>query len=460
MATPWRVIAIVALFMAAFASFGVMEVGAKSTVEEILDILHQRGELSSEEYERLLAKAREERIGEGERGKLSVTWDDGLEIADPEGKISITFGGRIQNDWGVIAADEALDVLERGDSLEGFGTEIRRLGLFMGGTVYEWGEFGIGVELSGGDIFIEDAWVGVSDVLWPGFIRIGHQKEPFSLEELTSDRFTTFMERGLPNVFVPSWNTGLHLAGTALGERMTWAAGVFEETDSSGSSDPFDDVASLNLTGRLTGLPWRAGEDRLLHLGLGYSRQFRDENEPDAEIEYAARPESHLTDVTLVDTGLHSADDVDLLGLEAALVLGRISIQSEYLVVAINRSGENPVLHGFYAYISYFLTGESRNYDASRGRFARTRPIERFDPSRGGWGAWEIAARYSFLDLEDVGIDGGEQRNVTLALNWYPYAMFRVMLNYIHAEIDRTFEGVDLDGRSVGILQLRFQADL
>jgi phosphate-selective porin OprO and OprP len=429
---------------------------ARSANEEIPEILCKREQITESEYQRLKARAREEESArEGRR--LSLIWDEELVLRSEEETFSITLGGRIQNDWGYVTADDRLQVLENGDSLEGFGTEIRRIGLLLTGTVYQWWEFGIGFEFSDG-IFVEDAWVGVRDVAGLEFIRIGHQKEPFSLEELTSDRFTTFMERGLPNVFVPSWNTGLHGAGIGFGERMTWAAGVFEDTDESGSSAPFDDVASLNLTGRVTVLPWRASETRLAHLGLNYSRQFRDRDE--SEVAYAVLPESNLPDVELVDTGEFVAGDVDLVGIEAALVLDRLSLQGEYVGAFVDRRGENPKFQGYYAYVSYFLTGESRNYDPTAGIFGRITPRRPFDPGTTDWGGWEVAMRYSFVDLNDAGINGGEERNVTLAVNWYPVANIRAMLNYVYAEVDRTVGGVDLHGDSGHIVQIRFQAEM
>ena len=83
---------------------------------------------------------------------------------------------------------------------------------------------------------------------------------------------------------------------------MTWAIGAFYgDTDDDGDSN-FDDVTNADLTMRLTGLPLYADEGkRLLHLGLSYSHQFRDEGETTAR--YRNRPESNLTDVRLVDTG-------------------------------------------------------------------------------------------------------------------------------------------------------------
>jgi phosphate-selective porin OprO/OprP len=51
---------------------------------------------------------------------------------------------------------------------------------------------------------------------------------------------------------------------------------------------------------------------------------------------------------------------------------------------------------------------------------------------KGGFGAWEVVARYSTTDLSDAAIAGGEERNVTLGLNWYPAPSLRFMLDYVH----------------------------
>lgn len=51
-------------------------------------------------------------------------------------------------------------------------------------------------------------------------------------------------------------------------------------------------------------------------------------------------------------------------------------------------------------------------------------------------GAWQIAARYSHLDLTDDNIAGGVSDEYTLGLNWHwsPYA--KVQFNYIIGEIN------------------------
>jgi phosphate-selective porin OprO/OprP len=100
---------------------------------------------------------------------------------------------------------------------------------------------------------------------------------------------------------------------------------------------------------------------------------------------------------------------------------------------------------GGYVYASWFLTGESRRYRG--GRFRGVRPQGRF-------GAWELAARYSVVDLGDGMVEGGRERNLTLGLNVYPVAWGRVMLDYVHARADGVAGG---QGESADVLQGRLQ---
>ena len=106
--------------------------------------------------------------------------------------------------------------------------------------------------------------------------------------------------------------------------------------------------------------------------------------------------------------------------------------------------------------VSSFLTGEHRPYDRQYGVFDRVRPKKDFAPFKGHWGAWEMAARYSVLDLSDRGIQGGEGRDFTAGLNWYLYPTMRVMFNYVHSGTqDRINPSIDR-GR-LNIFQMRVQ---
>ena len=94
----------------------------------------------------------------------------------------------------------------------------------------------------------------------------------------------------------------------------------------------------------------------------------------------------------------------------------------------------DPVFDGFYIYAGVFLTGEQRNYKASSASFDRVRPRKNFAPGE-GTGAWEVALRYSTLDLTDRAIQGGRLTNLTAAVNWYLNPVARIMFNYVSGDL-------------------------
>src|SRR5690606_16204002 len=108
---------------------------------------------------------------------------------------------------------------------------------------------------------------------------------------------------------------------------------------------------------------------------------------------------------------------------------------------------------GYYAQLGYFLTGETRPYRNASGIFDRVKPRRNFGwKEDSGWGAWEVTARYSEIDLNDGGIRGGEQADFTLGLNWYLNPNTRIVWNYIHGDVDH-----DLYDGSFDSFLMRFQ---
>jgi len=386
-----------------------------------------------------------------ERGPvdLRVFWKKGLRFESPNKDFTLKIGGRIMNDWGWISEDDDLkaDVVPAGGSALGDqedGTEFRRARLYTSGLIYGNIEYKLQFDFAGGDADLKDAYLGLTD--FPiGQLRVGHFKEPFSLEELTSSKYITFLERALPNVFAPGRNTGIMLYGSAFAAspaRMTWAAGVFRNTGDYGDGQ---DDGGYNVTGRVTALPiYEDNGACLLHVGAAYSYR----NPDDDTLSYATEPEAHLFD-DFVDTDDFASDRVDLLGLEAACVAGPLSVQGEYIRAKADIASHAD-FDGYYIQASYFLTGEHRNYKTSTGAFDRVKPKENFG-FKGGPGAWEVATRYSKLDLDDSGISGGKLENVAAGLNWHLNPNTRIMWDYVHSDKD--------DVGEADMLLMRLQID-
>ncbi len=400
-----------------------------------------RGQLA-DEIEKRLAKLEEIANGWNNPKTFRAYWKSGLHLETLDKTVKLKIGGRIMNDWAWFADSDMKGIV--GDLQD--GTEFRRARLYVAGQIYDDIAFKAQYDFADGDTHLKDMWIGMKNVPIVGNVKVGHFVEPFGLEEITSSKYITFMERGLSDMFSPGRGTGFMIYNHALNKRMTWAVGVFKNhTDAHGRDTGDGDYA---YTGRVTFLPWYQAEDKLLHIGVAYSHRTPD----DKEIRFRERPESHLAP-RFVDTGRFEAKSLDLIGLEAAWVYGPFSLQGEYvqaMVDSVNRG--DCCFQGFYIYGSYFLTGEHRPYNRKTGVFGRVKPIHNYSNKPGGGkGAWEIAARYSYLDLDDKSVNGGRLQDITLGVNWYLNPNTRVMWNYVFADL--------ADGGDADIFQMRVQID-
>jgi phosphate-selective porin OprO and OprP len=341
---------------------------------------------------------------------------------------------------------------------------------------------------------IDEMWVGARNVPVLGKIRVGHVKNAMGLEgDMTSSsRCMTFMERSAYSESIEmsqNFLTGIWFQNAFLDERTTYTL-VVARPDQGSSTDSFFGDGQWALQGRLTGLPIYEDEGRhLLHLGA--SGGFRNgtnvvSNAPGGvytspwnTVQLRARPEMrddvpagsliNADNTRLIDTGVIASDAQFLLGLETLYIRGPFSFQAEYgwnwvqdatgilpgatappapgyrnaLVPA-----QNYVFSGGYLQVAYTLTGENRAYDKAGGTLARAYfgkagPYNRAWVVRDedghlcwNWGAWEVAARYSYVDLNDGAglnaIQGGRLQGVTLGLNWYLNNNLSVNFDWAH----------------------------
>jgi phosphate-selective porin OprO/OprP len=249
------------------------------------------------------------------------------------------------------------------------------------------------------------------------------------LEELTSARFITFMERAaITDAF--DLNRRIGVGSGIGGDNWGVDAGLFGQ-----NVDQQSDNEGYALAGRGHYAFDMAAGDRPAWLHLGSSLRFRDlENDSDGDsVRYRQRPFFHFTGTRSVDTGVIPDAENDVwLGGELAFVSGRFSAQSEASNTWLQRSSGNDDatgLWGGYLGASWFLTDDSRTYDPEDGVFNR---VAVKDPVHdGGIGAWQLGARLDFVDLNDGSADvrGGEQYSTILGINWYLNDHIRMMLD-------------------------------
>lgn len=386
--------------------------------------------------------------------------EKGLSLASADGGVEVKLGGRIQYDLGWMSADDALESNSKEWTFYD-GSEFRRARLGASGKAYDAVDFKFEIDFANGKGAFKDAWMGTKLGSW-GMLKVGHFKEPFGLEQLTSGNHITFNERALSDAFTPARNSGIMLSGAPLEQRLTWAVGAFRESDDWGDDKTGHD-GEYSFTGRLTYAPILSKEgDNVLHFGIAESYRAAGYYEPDDADGYdAARfkssPENHLAP-TLVDTGNIASEGYYVSGLEAAWAQGPISVQGEYNLAKVDCVGsDDATLSGYYVMASYFLTGENRPYKAGSAVFGRPKPKENF--GQGGVGAWEVALRYSQIDLNDQpAVEGGELSGITAQLNWYLNPNTRVMLGYVHSELDKSPYTDNHKGKLDSLL-LRFAID-
>jgi len=380
-----------------------------------------------------------DRVAELESALNKIKGKEAAAKQKAAGKMSAKVGGRIHVDWAAFSQSEANKV-QMGDNLN--GVELRRGRIGVKGGGFHVIDYKVEWDFAGNAVSAKDVYLTVNELPILGHVRVGHFKEPFSLEEMTSANYITFMERANPNVLAPNRHLGVMAFDYSQYENMTWAIGAFA---SESGVEAQSDHGATAVTFRMTGLPWyheASGGRGLFHIGSGYS--FRDAW--DDEFLGNIRPqEAHLA--KQFNALISNVDYVSEVCGELAFVYGPFSAQAEYIGAYVaDTAGTAANLHSCYAYVSYFLTGEHRPYKRSTGVFTRLKPLENFFRVRGcdgyvhtGKGAWEVAARWSYLDLTDEAIHLGRWSNFTAGLNWYLNPYTRLMWNYVYSDVTPDF---------------------
>ncbi len=414
----------------------------------------------------------ESRVAELEATLAEIRAEQSAARKEAAGRPTVIPGGRIDLDWAAFNQDTT-SYAQIGDQQDGI--KFRRARMFLEGAAFHVIDYRIEMDFAGTKTIddtttqataFKDVYFEVNELPLLGHVRVGHFKEPSGLEVLGSTRFITFMERSLANeyTFVPVRDVGIMAHDTYAQENGTWAIGCF--VADMGEQPPIfrDDDGGLALLMRGTYLPWygEAADGRgLWHLGASYS--YRDT--PNDTARFRARPECQMADY-VVDTGdIPDVPSWQYLGLETVVVLGPFSAQAEWFNAFVHRTvGEDLYFGGGYAQVSYFLTGENRNYVRSGAYFDRITPYENFFRVRGqdghvytGKGAWEVGYRWSYLDLSQY--DSGENhpgivQDHTIGVNWYLNPYTRVMFNYVNSTLHNPIGDGDLS-----IFEMRAQVD-
>ncbi len=411
-----------------------------------------------------------------------MRWDNGFLFETPNKDFKFHVGGRFQDDWvfwdqsaGLRAAPGAGGIGNLQD-----GTFFRRIRILMDGTMWEVVEFNLEYAPEAvvqGIPGLDEFWVGMTKLPLIGTVRIGHLKVPqgFEGDMVSSSKAMTFLERSAyTDAFYQNFAPGIWAGNSIFDQRMTWSAMWYRQENAlhANSGSDFGD-GEYGVSGRLTFLPlWENDGRHMLHLGV--SATYRNAENPDdgnggltgpGVVRFRARPQirdaqgdfgSTIVGGTvlpgntnrMVDTGAIAADAATVVGTELFYVLGPLSVQSEWAWAIANGAVVGGVpqgsrsFNGGYIELSYFLTGENRVYDRRLGREGSTYIASPFTPfwatrDEGGGlnfglGAWELAAHYNYLNLNDGPIQGGVLSGMELGVNWYLTTNLKWQFTYLN----------------------------
>lgn len=401
------------------------------------------------------------------------------------GGATMKVNGRIHADtWHFPGDSPGVNLLESGDPNVSPQDRLgfRRLRFGVKGDLPYNMLYKIEMEFAGGNSSeFRDAYFGWKEIPVLGTVLLGNQKRPYGLDHLNSSRYNVFLER--PFV-IEGFNQDARRFGIAAyrvsdDQAWNWRYGVYNQRLIQDEGNYISDHLQAQIAGRLANTIWydECSDGRgYAHWAVSGTWANTDANADNDnfagsgvnEADFRTRPEARTSQRWLDTDDIDGADDYYLIGLEGVVNVGALQVVGEYQAVTVNRNAASDVnLHGGYAYVSYFLTGEHIPWERKSGTLGRVKPFENFflvDRCCGGtgWGlgAWQVAARYSYADFSDDDVTGGEGESVTFGLNWHWTAYSRMQFNYIHG----TIEGADgtLGGVASGsydVIGTRFMVD-
>jgi len=381
--------------------------------------------------------------------KLSATKDEGK-----GSDFYVKFGGRFHLDNTYFSGN---------DNRLTNGTFMRRARISF--------KLGLGKDWVGeGDVDFAEAAVNIKD-LWLGYqgynnalIQLGQFKESFGMDTLTSSNNTWLMERSYSDIWTPDRHVGIGVA--KWGERWQAKASFFgqainDTTDAQAAADANVDSTGLLKTykiyddhgygaaARVTYLPLMVSDTKFIHVGVAAVQRTPNAGAPGTyALDLSGRPEQNkVAKEKFLNASVTNVDKWVQTGIEFAGMWGPFSWQSEYQQTQVNRRGTqmlkwsgtalvatsaaeqlaSTVDHKFstyYGQISWIFGGQ-RNYEVSEGIFKGVKASKS--------GAWEIVARYSKMDQNDLTtidpVAGGVASNLTLGLTYYLNKNVRFMLN-------------------------------
>lgn len=347
-------------------------------------------------------------------------------------KPEVKFGGRIHYDFEFLKQKQAVEDYTLS------GQEFRRVYITASGSVSENIKFKAEIDVAQGKVGYRDVFIELTKI--PGIggnLIFGSQAEPSGFESLLGSNYIPFIEKTpITATQTFRWNSGIGYEnfGILKGKLALQMTYGFNGYNTEGFVDKNIDKGG-HFVGRLSSPVYFDKENHtLMHLGMHYEHRKYTENPTDYTLKF--RPENHLGNT--INVLISNLDYQQDFGFEIAAQKGPLSFHAEYEDAGYHREFTTSHIKGYYALVSYFLTGDYRSY--KEGLFSRVTPRKNLNWEQKTWGAFEVLARYSGFDYSDLVTSGYNDRvnSLALGLNWYLNANSRLMYNYVISDLHET----------------------
>lgn len=348
-------------------------------------------------------------------------------------------GFSIQSEGGDFALKTGADFQTDVRSFEGGGSSalqdqllLRRVRPTISGTVYKYIDFFFRPDFGQGNVIIYDAYAQFNYIPHLA-IRAGKFKPPVGLERLQSDDDTSFVERGLPTLLVPSRAIGFQLSGDIINHRLGYQLGIFNPVPDNSLADTTPSPAR-DWTARLFATPFQPEENFLSGFGFGLAAQG---GGVDGVALPAYKTVGQNTFINFA-SGVTSAGHRTTIAPQAFYYVGPFGLLAEDTITeegfqkgSVRR---DVAFRSWQVQASYILTGERKS-------FGSPNPRHPFSLADHGWGAWEIAARTGDFRVDDGLFSAGFaslttspsfSREWMAGFNWYLNRIMRFSMDYGH----------------------------
>jgi len=435
----------------------------QGTMIKLIDALYENGAIDSKAYGALRLSAAgeqpvkkekpltpEEKKAKAAKGApASLTFKNGFKMETDDGEHSMEIHGRIQAD--------SYNTLNNTDATAD-RFDIRRAYLYAQGKLYKNWEYLIVGSFQGSPQLV---WAEINAHLWDeAQFKFGQYRFPFSVNESTSSRNIDFMERSIAMQFIPGLDRGAMLHGNPT-QGLYYGLGVVNGglRNNAGLKstgiDETSDVDGKDFLGHLSynAAPILGHKDSIYHFGVSGSFGQQPTKPGDANYQLRAVTETNSLKFFQADSFTDPSVDLSRIGATTVLAHGPVKLVGEY--VNNNFDGKvsgqrfNRDIDAFYVSANWLITGEKyANFFGKQNAFGDIVPTRNFD-MKGGWGAWELAFRFSHMDASDFKADNavgtGRLSNgfanqadaYTLGLKWVINPQVRILTNYIRSDFNQ-----------------------